>query len=125
PGRVLDHKSDGFCGGQLGGDDQVAFVFAIFVVGNNDWLTICNGIDSLMNICEFHFPSFASNWIMRSICRANRSVSKLIVSPTDASPMVVASSVSGIRKISNQCPVVCGCDTSATVSEMPLAVIEP
>src|SRR5699024_10675278 len=89
PGRVLDHKSDGFCGGQLGGDDQVAFVFAIFVVGNNDWLTICNGIDSLMNICEFHFPSFASNWIMRAICRANRSVSKLIVSPTDASPMVV------------------------------------
>src|SRR5699024_5912387 len=97
---------DRCCGGELSGDDQVPFIFTIFVVGNNNGLTICDGVDSLLNICEFHFSSLVSNWIIRATCRANRSVSKLITSPTDASPMVVAANVSGIRNTSNQCSVV-------------------
>src|SRR5690625_5286 len=97
---MLNHKRNGFCGGQLRRQNQITFVFAGFIVSDDNRLTDSDGVNSRLNSVEFHASSLVLNWIMRAIWRASKSVSKFMTSPTVASPIVVASKVSGIRKIS-------------------------
>src|SRR5699024_7462045 len=119
------HEGNCFGGGEFGGNDQVTLVFAVLVVCDDNRLTCRDDIDGLLNGGEFHFSSLVLNWSIRATWRARMSVSKLTTSPISVMPSVVASSVSGMRKISNQCCDDSGSVTSATVSEIPLTVMDP
>ena len=50
---VPGHKVDGFGGDQLGGSDQIAFVFAIFVVDEHDHAALAEVFEHLGYLTEF------------------------------------------------------------------------
>lgn len=125
----------------FGGEDDVAFVFAVFVIDHDDGPAPGNfgncPVDGVERGGAVFPATSATGGVtprpatdpdtarIRCTYLARASVSRLTVSPTVSSPKVVASSVAGIRPTSNQWVSACGWDTAVTVSDAPETVIEP
>ena len=58
PAAVLRHEVDRIGRHQLGRRDEIAFVLAIFIIGDDDELAGFDGVDRLLNGSEAHIPSF-------------------------------------------------------------------
>ena len=55
---MLGHEVDGLGRGKLGGNDEVAFVLAAFVVDEDDEVALAKGFEDLGDGCERHRGSF-------------------------------------------------------------------
>ena len=55
PAGLLCHKVDIFACAELGGHDQVAFVFPILVVRHQDHFALLDGVDGFLDGVEFEF----------------------------------------------------------------------
>ena len=95
PGGVANHECHLPIGDLLCGDDQVAFVLPILVVGDDHHLAGADGGDQLFGAGKLHLRASSS----RSTYFARISTSRFTVSPADASLKDVTSSVCGMRAI--------------------------
>ena len=57
----LGHKVDGFRGHMLGGHGKVAFIFAPFVIHQNNHLALPDVGNGLFNAAQWHVASFIAH----------------------------------------------------------------
>src|SRR5206468_4006685 len=112
--RVRDHEVHGLGGDLVGGHDEVAFVFAVLVVDDDEDPTLPDLLDRLYDRREpaHHAPLTASD---RCTYLPITSVSMFTACPGASRPSVVTASVCG--PISNSSP---SRATSTTVRHTPL-----
>src|SRR6185436_5613820 len=111
------HEVDRVRGDFIGSDHEIAFVFAVFVVHDDDELSILNVDQCFFNRCKFHAVSRCS---MRSTYLAITSYSIFTVSPDLACRKFVFSNVCGMIATSTTEE-----RSAATVRLTPSMAIEP
>src|SRR5262249_18729263 len=114
--RVADHEREQFRRRELGREDQVALVFAVLVVDDDDCPAGRDVLGGPFDRVQGH------DWLLRSFSTyfATTSTSRLTGSPTPLAPSVVSFSVVGMSPTPNDSSVTC-----VTVSDTPSTVIEP
>src|SRR5207237_3877235 len=117
--RVRDHEVHGLGGDLVGGHDEVAFVFAVLVVDDDEDPTLPDLLDRLFDRREaaHHAPLTASD---RCTYLPITSVSMLTACPAASRPSVVTASVCGISITSKAAS-----STDATVRLTPSTATEP
>src|SRR5262249_11154877 len=84
PARLLDHEVDHFGRDQLRRANEIAFVLAIFVVGDDDELAVPDRLDRLLYRSESHVDSLSK----RCTYFPSMSASTCTRSPATSSPSV-------------------------------------
>src|SRR5690606_4206800 len=119
---VADGERQQLGGGVLGGEDDVALVLAVGVVGDDDGPAGGDVGDGRFDRVQADVVHRRLPFACRSfsVCLAITSASRCTESPVCLRPRVVASSVAGMRPTVNSSPSI-----AATVREVPSTVIDP